>query len=66
MALPPRGCAVEFATQLESLLGQKLICVPGKDLDHIAHPVTIGLGVAFIGGMLPAFLTEEQRHLAEF
>lgn len=66
MALPPRGWAVEFAAQLESLLGQKLICVPGKDLDHIAHPVTIGLGDAFIGGMLPAFLTEEQRHLAEF
>lgn len=66
MALSPRKWAEEFATQLEVLLGQELICVPGKDLDYVAQPVTIGLGDAFIGGMLPCFLSEEQRRLAGF
>ena len=66
MAMPPREWAREFAARLEAMLGQELICVPGKDLDHIAQPVTIGLGDAFIGGMLPSFLTEEQRRMAEF
>lgn len=64
MALPPREWAKEFAVQLETLLGKELICVPGKDMDHVAKPVTIGLGDAFIGGMLPCFLSEEQRRLA--
>lgn len=66
MDLPPRKRAEDFAAQLETLLGEELICVPGKDLDHIARPVTIGLGDSFIGGMLPCFLPEEQRRLAEF
>lgn len=64
MALPPREWAKEFAVQLETLLGKELICVPGKDMDHVAKPVTIGLGDAFVGGMLPCFLSEEQRRLA--
>lgn len=66
MALPNRAWAKDFAARLELLLGQALICVPGKDLDHITQPVTIGLGDAFIGGMLPCFLTDAQRRLAEF
>ncbi len=63
-AMPSRTASVAFARELERLL-PGTICVPGKDMDDISSPVTIGLGDSFIGGMLPAFLTEEQRKLAE-
>lgn len=34
------------------------VCLPGKDLSSVPHPTTIGLGDAFIGGMLPALLVQ--------
>lgn len=36
-----------------------IFCLPGKDLSTIPRPCTIGLGDAFVGGMLPSLLPEE-------
>lgn len=52
-----RSSGLHFADQLTELVGsQSVLCLPGKDLDTVAHPTTIGLGDAFIGGMLPMLL----------
>lgn len=65
MTMPPRQDSVEFARELTEFLGEEhLICLPCKDLDHVAKPVTIGLGDSFVGGMLPLFLTEQERNEA--
>lgn len=66
MAIPSRAAAVTFSYEIENLFDGSLICVPGKDLDHIVSPTTIGLGDSFIGGMLPCFLTEDQRCTSRF
>ena len=56
-SMKDRSSGLRFAHQLTELVGsQSLLCLPGKDLDTVAHPTTIGLGDAFIGGMLPMLL----------
>lgn len=54
----------ESNTFCESLLslsaGEPLFILPAKDLSFVTHPFTIGLGDAFIGGMLPQFLSEQE------
>lgn len=52
-----RPAGISFSQALARYLEpQRLVCLPGKDLDQISRPTTIGLGDAFIGGMLPALL----------
>lgn len=52
-----RAAGISFSQALTGYLEpQRLVCLPGKDLDHVPCPTTIGLGDAFIGGMLPALL----------
>ena len=50
---PRRPESVEFATALESRLGEAVRCVPGIRLD-VREPTTVGLGDAFVGGFLAA------------
>jgi len=63
MQMADRDVSVVFAREVEQLL-PGTVCVPGKDMDRVVSPFTIGLGDAFIGGMLPEFLTAEQRRQA--
>lgn len=61
LALPAQAAGEAFARQLTGLLGeQQLLCLPSKELSQVAHPTTIGLGDAFIGGLLPNLLPESQ------
>lgn len=61
-AIPARHSSIGFCRRLTSLLGEeRLLCLPGLDLDHVGRPVTIGLGDAFIGGFLPGLLSEEEK-----
>jgi ADP-dependent phosphofructokinase/glucokinase len=58
--IPPCQVGIDFSNQINDLLGvDKILCLPGKDLDFIPHPITIGLGDAFVGGMLPNLLANE-------
>jgi len=52
--LEPSLTGVNFSRQINDLLGEeRVVCVPGKDLSGVDTPTTIGLGDAFVGGMLP-------------
>jgi ADP-dependent phosphofructokinase/glucokinase len=58
--IAPLKAGVDFSRQITDLLGvDRIVCLPGKDLDFVSHPSTIGLGDAFVGGMLPNLLPAE-------
>lgn len=60
--IPARHSSIDFCRELSLLLGEEeVLCLPGLDMDDISHPVTIGLGDAFIGGFLPRLLSEEEQ-----
>lgn len=55
--LPNRRSSEQFAEKITQLLGEdRVCCIPCKDLDSVAKPTTIGLGDAFVGGMLPGLM----------
>ncbi len=59
MQLPANQFGIIFSTKITKLLGTDLICcLAGKNLDFVKKPTTIGLGDAFIGGILPNLLPE--------
>jgi sugar/nucleoside kinase (ribokinase family) len=58
--LPMRPGAWAFATALEDRMGAVVRCFPGFTLD-VAHPTTVGLGDAFVGGFLAALRQVERR-----
>lgn len=58
---------ISFSKELEDFLPPlSFVCIPCKDLSYVKIPTTIGLGDAFVGGMLPAFVPEQQRKDAKF
>lgn len=60
--IPLRLSGIEFSKEITHRLGEdNILCLPGLDMDNVAQPVTIGLGDAFIGGLLLGVLTEEER-----
>lgn len=55
--LPDRQSGVAFAQKITAMLGEgRVCCIPCKDLDSVEEPTTIGLGDAFVGGMLPGLM----------
>ncbi len=57
--LPASAKGTAFCEALLKLPASKpLYILPAKDLSFVARPFTIGLGDAFIGGMLPGLLPE--------
>ena len=58
--VPMRPGAAAFATALEDRMGAVVRCLPGLAL-HAAHPTTVGLGDAFVGGFLAALRHVERR-----
>lgn len=54
-----RAAAEEFGAE-------PFVCLPCKDLSFVKKPTTIGLGDAFVGGMLPALLPPQIEKLARF
>lgn len=53
----PRNDNATFANAINSLSGNKLCCVPVPDVEQ-SSGTTIGLGDAFVGGFLPAAITD--------
>lgn len=58
--LPTRPGACAFAAALEERMGAGVRCLPGFTLE-VAHPTTVGLGDAFVGGFLAAVRQVERR-----
>jgi ADP-dependent phosphofructokinase/glucokinase len=57
-ALPAHPAGAAFAEALRERLGDDVCCAPAKQVSHVEHPTTIGLGDTFVGG----FLAELVRH----
>lgn len=51
--LTPRQDSIVFGQKLEELSGREICCVPSKDMSFVEHPVVVGLGDSFAGGILP-------------
>ncbi len=62
-ALPRQEPAVEFADRIEQLLADEVVCVPARQLST-SRATTIGLGDAFVGGMLAVMARAAQREPA--
>lgn len=59
--LPASKRGAAFCESILSLSADDpLFILPAKDLSFATHPFTIGLGDAFIGGMLPQLLPESE------
>lgn len=57
ISMKDRESGCRFSREITALLGEdRVCCIPGKDLDDVPRPTTIGLGDSFIGGMLPRLL----------
>ena len=56
-----REDSVIFCEQLKEMLGDKICCLPCKDLSHVEHPTVVGLGDSFAGGLLPGLLRENRK-----
>lgn len=59
-ALPMRPEGVQFATEIERLLGDRVACMPTYVLDTDS-PTTIGLGDTFVGGVVAALVQQARR-----
>jgi ADP-dependent phosphofructokinase/glucokinase len=51
-----------FCEEIKKLAGDKICCVPCKDLDFVKHPTVVGLGDFFVGGLLPGLLVENRKN----
>lgn len=47
---------IQFCEELERMLGNKVCCIPSKDLSFVEHPTVVGLGDTFAGGLLTGLL----------
>jgi ADP-dependent phosphofructokinase/glucokinase len=59
-AMAPRAASVDFCREMKALLGDRICCIPCKDLSHVEHPTVVGLGDSFAGGLLPGLLKENR------
>ena len=46
----------KFCKKLEQEYGEHICCVPCKDLSFVKHPTVVGLGDAFVGGLVLGLL----------
>lgn len=49
-----------FCSRIKEILGEKIYCIPTKDLSYVKQPTVVGLGDFFAGGLLPGLLTIEK------
>ncbi len=55
--LPEKKSAQEFAHAVSRIYGDRICCIPAKDLSFVSSPTVVGLGDCFAGGMLPWFFS---------
>ncbi len=53
--------SVVFCENMKEILGDKICCVPCKDLAFVEKPTVVGLGDTFIGGILPDLMKENRK-----
>lgn len=49
-----------FCMELQKKYGDKICCLPSKDMSFVKKPTVVGLGDAFVGGLLPELLKINQ------
>ncbi len=54
--IPDKAQGIRFCEELRGLLGEKVCCIPSKDLSFVEHPTVVGLGDTFAGGLLTGLL----------
>lgn len=54
--IPDKAEGIRFCEELRGLLGEKVCCIPSKDLSFVEHPTVVGLGDTFAGGLLTGLL----------
>lgn len=59
--MPDKANSVVFCNRMSKMLGDKIYCIPCKDLSYVKNPTVVGLGDAFAGGLLPGLLQESGR-----
>lgn len=60
-ALKGRPVNEAFCAEISKLAGDKICCIPCKDLSFVKHPTVVGLGDFFVGGLLPGLLAENRN-----
>ena len=58
--LAVRQDSIVFGEELEKMSDRAICCVPSKDLSFVEHPVVVGLGDSFAGGLLPELVLEKR------
>lgn len=58
--LAVRQDSIVFGEELEKMSDRATCCVPSKDLSFVEHPVVVGLGDSFAGGLLPELVLEKR------
>jgi len=58
--IPDKADSVVFCERMGEMLGDKICCIPCKDLSYVKNPTVVGLGDAFAGGLLPGLLKENR------
>ena len=58
--LTPRQDSIVFGQKLEELSDREICCVPSKDMSFVEHPVVVGLGDSFAGGILPELMLDKR------
>lgn len=56
-----RADSIIFCEKMEEMLGERICCIPCKDLSYVEHPTVVGLGDSFAGGLLPGLLKENRK-----
>ncbi len=54
--LPDKAEGVRFCYEIKKELGERIVCLPTKDLSFVKTPTVVGLGDFFAGGFLPGVL----------
>jgi len=60
-AMEPQARSAAFCARLAQELGNRVLCVPCKDLSGVKNPTVVGLGDAFAGGLLPGLLKQNRE-----
>lgn len=58
--IPDKADSVTFCERMKKILGDKVYCIPCKDLSDVKDPTVVGLGDTFAGGLLPGLLKENR------
>jgi len=58
--IPDKANSAAFCERMGEMLGDKICCIPCKDLSYVKNPTVVGLGDAFAGGLLPGLLKENR------